>query len=140
MGIPILSEIERIINEHGSAVILKERLALANDQFSLLNKEKPIAERQVLNLEAEKLVYLRENEALRLDLSQAEEKIRNLEKQLAKFVHENPDGYACSYCGSKNIKRKGNRSNPEFCDLGVIDHVFLCNECGKESAFMQIPK
>ncbi len=39
MGIPGLSEIERLITEHGSAAILKERLALASDQYSALEKK-----------------------------------------------------------------------------------------------------
>lgn len=39
MGIPILSEFEKLINEHGSAVILKEHLALFQSKFGLLKDE-----------------------------------------------------------------------------------------------------
>lgn len=75
MGIPILSEIERLINEHGSSSILKERLALASDQYGAL--EKKLSEANGSN---EKLQS--ENATLRLDLEKAQEKIRNLEEKL----------------------------------------------------------
>ena len=92
MTIPILGEIERLINEHGSSVILKERISLASDQISLIQQQKAVAESQsialkgeVTNLQEKNLILLRENEALRLDLSQAEEKIRNLEKCISEI-------------------------------------------------------
>lgn len=72
MGIPILAEIERLINEHGSAVILKERLALASDQYAALQK-------QVTHLQSE-------NERLRLDNEECQKKRRALEE---KFSHIN---------------------------------------------------
>ncbi len=75
MGIPILSEIERLINEHGSAVILKERLALASDQYSSL--EKKLTETNLRNEQLES-----ENSSLRSDLKKTQEKIRNLEEKL----------------------------------------------------------
>jgi hypothetical protein len=46
MGLPILAEIERLIVERGSAAVLRERLALANDRFIQL-------EAQVAKLEKE---------------------------------------------------------------------------------------
>lgn len=71
----LLDNIERLINEHGSAVILKERIALANDKFAALEKKLSDSELRVKNLESE-------NEGLRLDLDKAQEKIRNLEEKL----------------------------------------------------------
>jgi hypothetical protein len=35
----LFSEIERLINEHGSAVILKERIALAEDKYAALERK-----------------------------------------------------------------------------------------------------
>lgn len=75
MGIPGLSEIERLINEHGSASILKERLALASDQYGALEKKLSEA-----NLRNEQLQS--ENASFRLDFEKAQEKIRNLEEKL----------------------------------------------------------
>ena len=39
MTIPIFSEIEKLINEHGSAVILKERIELLKEQYSALERK-----------------------------------------------------------------------------------------------------
>ncbi|MDD2700641.1 MAG: hypothetical protein PHH36_05320 [Sideroxydans sp.] len=69
MGIPILSEIERLINEHGSAVILKERLALAADQYSALQK-------QVAQLQSE-------NERLSLDYEECQKQRMALEEKIS---------------------------------------------------------
>lgn len=82
MAIPILGEIERLINEHGSAAIMKDRLALASDQYSALEKKLFEANASVEQLKSE-------NESLHLDLKKAEVKIRNLEE---KFIqcHSNP--------------------------------------------------
>jgi FtsZ-binding cell division protein ZapB len=74
MGIPILSEIERLINEHGSAVILKERLALAADQYSSLQK-------QVVQLQSE-------NERLRLDHEECQKQRRALEEELSHIASQ----------------------------------------------------
>ena len=35
----LLDSIEKLINEHGSATILKERIALANDKYTALEKK-----------------------------------------------------------------------------------------------------
>ena len=72
MAIPLLGEIERLINEHGSAVILKERIELANDKYAAL-------ESKASNLESE-------NKTLRLNLEKAEAEIQKL-KKLAEKTH-----------------------------------------------------
>ena len=92
MNIPFLADIEKLINEHGSASILKERIELARDKYALLEKEISVEKSQtaglkaeITNLQSNNLLLLRENEALRLDLSQCEEKIRNLENRIAEI-------------------------------------------------------
>lgn len=77
----LLDGFEKLINEHGSAVILKERIALANDKFSALEQKLSDAELGVKKFKTE-------NERLCLDLKEAQEKILNLEDQLVKF-HDN---------------------------------------------------
>tara|TARA_B110001469_G_scaffold95200_1_gene91181 strand:+ start:395 stop:856 length:462 start_codon:yes stop_codon:yes gene_type:complete len=62
MPIGIFSNIEKLINEHGSATILKERLSLAADQYSAL--EKKIEQLQSQNQEL----------LLKLDQSESENK------------------------------------------------------------------
>ncbi|MBI3780281.1 MAG: hypothetical protein HY278_04370 [candidate division NC10 bacterium] len=72
----LLDGLEKLINEHGSAVILKERIALANDKYAALEKKLSDSELRAKKLESE-------NDCLRLDLGKAEEKNRNLEEQLS---------------------------------------------------------
>jgi len=61
--------LEKLITEHGSAAILKERLALVADKYSAL-------EQKVADLESE-------NRNLKVENDQLKEKKRNLEEQLA---------------------------------------------------------
>lgn len=64
----LLNGIEKLINEHGSSVILKEHIALANDQYSLL-------ESKVIDLQSE-------NERLRLELEKAQVQIQQLQERI----------------------------------------------------------
>jgi FtsZ-binding cell division protein ZapB len=118
-----LDSIEKLINEHGSATILRERIALANDQYAALEKK-------VIGLQSE-------NERLKSDNSKLQEKIRDLEKRISH--NSNPHGYVCDHCGSPNLKRTGSRSDPTFGDLGIKQAIFSCTVCGKESVFTQNP-
>ena len=69
----LLDGIERLINEHGSAAILKERIELANDKYSSLEDKNSILEQKVTMLEAE-------NKTLRLNFEKAEIEVQNLKK------------------------------------------------------------
>ena len=65
----LLDGFEKLINEHGSAVILKERIALANDKYSAL--------------EVEVNALRSENEALHRDNGKLKETVRVLEEKLS---------------------------------------------------------
>ena len=67
--------IEKLITEHGSAAILKERIALAKEQYSVLETKLSDSELRANQFESE-------NQRLELDNSKLKEKIRDLEKQL----------------------------------------------------------
>ena len=69
----LLDGFEKLINEHGSATILKERIALANDKYSAL-------EQKLLACEAATIKLKSENETLRLDLEKTTIEIQNLKK------------------------------------------------------------
>lgn len=56
MALPLLGEIEKLINEHGSAAILKERIELLKEQYAALEKRLADADQQ-------------RNEALTVNLS-----------------------------------------------------------------------
>lgn len=49
----LLDGFERLINEHGSAVILKERIALANDKYAALEKKLSESKKRCEGLVAE---------------------------------------------------------------------------------------
>ena len=66
----IVADIERLINEHGSAAILRERLALADDQYKTL-------ERKVVELEEK-------NAVLQANYDESEKQRKALEDKLAK--------------------------------------------------------
>ena len=124
----LLDGLEKLINEHGSAVILKERISLANDKYSMLEEKNSMLEKKVEILESE-------NQTFQLNLQQAKQKIRNLEEQLSKIHISNPDGYVCDHCGNPSLTRTGSRPDPTFGDLGIKQKLFSCDACGKESAF-----
>lgn len=66
-----LDSIERLINEHGSAVILRERIALANDKYAEL-------ERRADRLE-------KENEALQKQLDAARSEVQRLADEVVRL-------------------------------------------------------
>jgi predicted nuclease with TOPRIM domain len=68
--------IEKLITEHGSAAILKERIALVKDQYSALEKQLLDSQLRVKELESE-------NQCLEFNNSKLKEKIRGLESQLS---------------------------------------------------------
>ncbi len=131
----LLDGLEKLINEHGSAAILKERIALANDKYSLLENKNEILEEKNSILEKKIKSLEMENKTFQLNLQQAKQKIRQLEEQISKVHNSNPDGYVCDHCGSPSLTRIGSRPDPTFGDLGVKQKLFTCDVCGKESAF-----
>lgn len=71
----LLDGIEKLINEHGSAVILKERIALANDQYAALEKKLQASTHRESELESE-------NMALRQDLERANTELEHLKSAM----------------------------------------------------------
>lgn len=72
----LLDGFEKLINEHGSAAILRERIDLANDKYASLERK------------AEELN--RERDDARARLSEAEARIRDVEAQIAKMATKVP--------------------------------------------------
>lgn len=94
MAIPLLGEIERLITEHGSATILKERIAFASDQYVAL--ERKLSESEIKLSEANtKIKQLEiENQSLKLDIDKQNTVINNLnlenENLQNNFFHDKP--------------------------------------------------
>ena len=81
----LLDGLEKIINEHGSAVILKERIALANDKYAALEKKLSDSELKTKQLETEK-------QGIELENFKLKEKVRNLEQQINENQGQRLDG------------------------------------------------
>jgi len=123
-----LDSIEKLINEHGSATILRERITLLNEQYAAVEKQIVALKQEVANLQ-------RENESLKLDKRQLQEQVVRLTTKLSH--NTNPHGYVCDHCGSPQLKRTGSRPDPIFFEVGIKQAIFSCEACGKESGFTQ---
>ncbi len=69
----MLNTIEKLINEHGSSTILKERLQLAADQYTVLQDKLEASQQKNSALEAE-------NQSLKTQLQQAQEEVNRLQE------------------------------------------------------------
>ena len=121
-----LEGIEKLITEHGSAAILKERLLLVADQYAALEKALAASEAKAKDV-------LTQKEHLELELRQAKEEIQGLKDSLSHG--SNPEKYVCDHCACTTLTRTGTRPHPTFGGVGVKEALFRCASCGKESAF-----
>lgn len=83
----LLDSFDRLINERGSAAILRERLALAADQYAMLEKENTSLKTKIQILETE-------NQSLKSEKIELEKKIEDLLRQI-KTIKESdkPDDF-----------------------------------------------
>ena len=88
----LLSDLEKLINEHGSVAILKERLALLCDQAQLLEK-------QIETLQVEAAKFQEENTNLRQQLQAKTRAEEFVEHRGALFKRKPEGGYVVAvYC------------------------------------------
>jgi len=111
----MLDLLQKLINEHGSSAILKERLGLIQAQYTAL-------ERANEDLRAE-------NAALRMQLADIKAQTQEAQRVAGKQVF-------CAHCGSSNLKRTGSRPDKVFGDVGIDRIHFVCNDCGQPSDFL----
>ncbi|MCX7062833.1 MAG: hypothetical protein NTZ11_18345 [Gammaproteobacteria bacterium] len=70
-------------------------------------------------------------------MAEASKKIPELEARIAALEKRGgSSGYVCDHCASPDLVRTGSRPDPVFGELGHKQHLFRCNACGKESAFL----
>ena len=113
MALPIFKELERLITEHGSAAILKERNALLKDQLDLLKAEFTKLERRNAELERR--------------LATSEQKEQFVEENGALFKRRREGGYhKAVYCPKC---RQSTAPFPEGAE-------FVCS-CGWFSSFTE---
>jgi regulator of replication initiation timing len=82
---PLLDSFDHFINEHGSANILKERLALASDQYAFL-------EQQFAALKSENEILKTENKDLKAENKRFKLDNDNLKKKIDEYENANPFG------------------------------------------------
>lgn len=90
----LLDGLEKLINEHGSAAILKERIALLNEQHTRVQQ-------LVITLQEQISILNRENERLKLDNSQLQKQIEDYENALSH--KSNPRGYVCDHLRQRKL-------------------------------------
>jgi hypothetical protein len=78
----LLDEIEKLITEHGSAAILKERLLLVADKYAALEKA-------LAACESTAKVTFSEKQALELENLKLKEKVQILEQRLSENTQAN---------------------------------------------------
>ncbi len=74
----IFDGFEKLINEHGSAAILREHLSLMKTQFAILEREKA-------ELKSENQTLKKENSNLKAENDKLQKKIRDYEKNEGGF-------------------------------------------------------
>jgi hypothetical protein len=112
----LLNKMEALINERGSAAVLREHLTLLRTRIGELE---------------------RENGRLRAQAEQTQVQAQHQGDQLRRFAQDNPEGWRCDQCGSVDLVRTGNRPDPTFHVLGVKQAVMTCRVCKAVSYFAE---
>lgn len=136
----IFAEIEKLINEHGSATILKERILLLKDQHAVLIDKNVSHEKEIANLRSKICELENQIADFQIVKQNLELNTSKLENEIDSFHDSNPNKYACDNCGSKRLKRTGSRPLKKLAGITIKDALYTCDDCGKESAFTIIPK
>ena len=114
--------LEKLINEHGSSTILKERLGLVAAKYQAL-------ERHAADVQSKNQAQAAELQQLRAHVSTLQAQLDSLQSTHGKLV--------CDHCGSPGIVRTGSRPDPTFGDLGVKVAVYRCSACNGETTVQQ---
>ena len=114
--------LEKLINEHGSSAILKERLGLVAAEYEAL-------ERRASDLQLK-------TQAQESELHQLRAQVASLQTQLESFRSAHSK-FVCDHCGSSSIVRVGSRPDPTFGDLGVKVAIYRCSSCSGETTVQQ---
>jgi hypothetical protein len=113
----LLKQIEALINEHGSATVLREHLGLLRERIGALE---------------------RECNDLRAKFEQAQAHAQDCQSRLDRFSKDNPKGLRCDACGSVDLVRTGSREDPTFADVGIKQAVMSCRVCSAVSHFTDV--
>ncbi len=126
MSLNPLTLIEKTINEHGSAAILKERIDLARDQYAAL--ERKLADATALLSQYRSTIeqLQLQNERLELEMQKHQAKIDELKARLNPkhtTLHENEETILKHLAG---------------CDHATVDEIASCTLIGKQTTRMHV--
>ena len=110
----LLKQMEALVNERGSAAVLREHLALVRERVGALQ---------------------RENADLRTQLQQVQAHAQQNQDQVRRFAQDNPHAWRCDACGSVDLRRTGSQPDPTFKALGIKQALMTCRVCQHVSAF-----
>ena len=114
----VLKLLESLINEHGSATILKERLGFVAAEYGAL-------ERRHADLQTQRQEQAAELEQLRARVALLQSELEALRSAHGMLV--------CDHCGSSGITRTGSRPDPLFGQMGAKLAVYRCTACSGET-------
>lgn len=114
----LLSKLEALVNERGSAAVLREHLALVRAQCQAL-------EQKCTQIEAQ--------------LGKQQAAAQQLEAKHRRFAQDNPLGLRCDACGSVDLRRTGARPDPTFAALGIKQAQMTCRVCSAVSFYTEEP-
>jgi regulator of replication initiation timing len=131
----LLGQLERLINEHGSATILKERIGLVNDKLAMLKEH-------IEKLEKENARLVKEGTDLKQQLTRQQKSEEFVESGGAAFKRLSGGGYSktpyCPYCHRTMSCLE--LSMPYACSYKSCEHVADFNGAMLEDIMRELPK
>lgn len=109
----MLNLFEKLINEHGSSTILKERITAIKEEYTRLEGENNSLQVEVNSLKS----LLSDKEFLLTSLQKELTDIRNIIK--------------CDHCDSPDIIKVGVRDDPSYKLVPVKQFIYECKVCKK---------
>ena len=117
---------EKLINEHGSAVIQEKHIKLLQEQFSILKEKISTLESQNKILESDNTKLTKEKDALQKENKQLKDEIDQIQKE----QRNNPMD-KCPFCGHQQGKLIEIKPHEICGDLGIKVRYYKCENCEK---------
>lgn len=126
MNLNPLALLETAINEHGSATILKERLALATDQFAAIDRKNVELLAQLEDIKLKNGVLDSENRRLHLELQKL-----TTPKTRQQPIRQRPADM-CPFCRHATGELTDIKPHEIHGMNGLKVGFYQCSECGKK--------
>lgn len=111
----MLNLFEKLINEHGSSTILKERITAIKEEYTRLESERDSLKTEVNSLKS--------------SITVKELLLTKLQEKLAEITNT----IICDHCDSSKLKKVGVRNDPSFKLIPVKQFIYECLDCNKKT-------